>query len=57
MTRDWHFAIGKDVMKSSDDSRLAKTSSLGNRVSRMTMRSQRKDIFLVSRGDGMHDEL
>jgi hypothetical protein len=43
-------------MKGFDDSRLAKTSFLGNRVSRVTMRSQRKDIFLVSRGDGMHDE-
>ena len=48
---------GKNFVKCSDDSRLANTSFGGNGVSRIAMRSERKDIFLLSRGNRMHDEL
>ncbi len=57
MTRGRHLVIGKNIVKGPDDSRLSKTSFLSNRVGGMAMGSQRKDIFLLSRGDGMHDEL
>ena len=47
MTRGRDLAIRKEVLKYPGHSRLANTKFGG----------QRKDVFLLSRGDGVHDEL
>ena len=57
MTRGRDLAIRKEVLKYPGHSRLANTKFGGNRASGMMIGGQRKDVFLLSRGDGVHDEL
>lgn len=47
-------SVGKEVPEYPGDSRLADTQVGGNFMSRMTIRGQRNDVFLLSRGDGVH---
>ena len=57
MTRGRDLAIRKEVLKYPGHSRLSNTKFGGNRVSSMMIGGQRKDVFLLSRGNGVHDEL
>jgi hypothetical protein len=50
-------AIRKEILKCSGDSRPANTKFGGNVTSGVTMRSQRKDVFLLRGGDGAHSRL
>jgi len=54
-TRD--LLIRKEFLNNPGYSRLAHMNFGGNETSWETFRSQRKDVFLLSRGDGVHDEL
>jgi hypothetical protein len=56
-TRGRDLAIRKEVLKYPGHSRLANTKFGGNRTGGMMIGGQRKDIFLLSRRDGVHDEL
>jgi hypothetical protein len=49
--------VGKEIMKCSGNSRPANTKFGGNMTIGEAIRSKRKDIFLLSRGGRMHDEL
>ena len=49
--------IGKEVLKCPRDSRLANTKFGSNITSGDAIGGQRKDVFFLSRGDGMHWEL
>ena len=51
------FPIRKVFLKDSVYSRPSNTSSRGNLTNRIAIRSKRKDIFLLSRGDRMHNEI
>ena len=57
MTRGRDLVIRKEVLKYPGYSRLANTKFGGNRVSGIMIGGQRKDVFLLSRGDGVHDGL
>ena len=46
--------IGKKVLKCPRDSRLANAKFESNIASGDAIGGQRKDVFLLSRGDGMH---
>ena len=46
--------VGKEVSEYPGDSRLAETKGGGNMTSGMVMTGQSKDVFFLSRGDGMH---
>jgi hypothetical protein len=48
--------IGKEGLKCSGHSRPAKTKFGGNMTIGETIGSKRKDIFLLSRGGGMHGD-
>ena len=54
MTKIRHLSVRKKVLEYSGDCRLAYTSLRGNFVSGVTMRGKRKDVFLLSRRDGVH---
>ena len=47
-------SIGKKVLECSGDSGLADTSLRGSIAGGVTMGSKRKDVFLVSRRNGVH---
>ena len=49
--------IGKEILRCPGNSRPANSKFGGNLMIGETIRSKRKDIFLLSRGDGMHAEL
>ena len=49
--------IGKEILKHPRDSRLANAKFGSNMMSGGAIRSQRKDVFFFSRGDGAHCEL
>ena len=48
--------VGKEVSEYPGDSRLAETKGGGNITSGMVMTGQSKDVFFLSKGDGMHGE-
>jgi len=48
--------VGKVFLEYPGDSRLTGTHSRGNITSRMAISGQRNDVFLLGRGDGVHDE-
>ena len=48
--------VGKEVLKGSRDSRLANTKFGSNMTSGDAIGGQKKNVFLLSRGDGMHWE-
>lgn len=50
-------SIGEEVLEYPGDSRLADSHSRGNETSRVAIRGQRKDVFLLSRRDGVHGGL
>ena len=50
-------AIRKKVLKYPGYSRLANTRLGGNLMNGEAIESQRKDVFFLSRRDGVHDEL
>jgi hypothetical protein len=56
MTSRRGLVIGKEVLKCSRDSRLANAKFGSNMTSGDAIRGQRKDVFLLSRGDGMYWE-
>ena len=47
--------VEKEVSEYSGDGRLAETKRGGNMTSGITMTSQSKDVFFLSREDGMHE--
>ena len=49
--------IKKEVLKYPGHSRLANTKFGGNSTNGVMIGGQRKDIFLLIRGDRVHDEL
>ena len=49
--------VGKEFMKCSGNNRPSNTKFGGNMMIGEAIGSKRKDIFLLSRGDRMHDEL
>ena len=51
------FSVRKEVLKYPGYSRLANTKFGGNRANRMMIGGQGKNVFLLDRGDGVHDEL
>jgi hypothetical protein len=56
-TRRWSLSIRKEVLKDSRHSRLPNTKFGSNLTSGKTIGSKGDDVFLLSRGDGMHVEL
>jgi hypothetical protein len=56
-TRRWSLSIRKEVLKDSRHSRLPNTKFGSNLMSGKTIGSKGDDVFLLSRGDGMHVEL
>jgi hypothetical protein len=56
-TRGGDLLVRNKVLKYPGHSRLANTKFGGNRASRMMIGGQGKDVFLLGRGDGVHDEL
>ena len=49
--------VGEKNMKCSGNSRPSNTKFGGNMAIGETIGSKRKNVFLLSRGDGMHDKL
>ena len=47
----------EEVLKYPGHSRLANTKFGGNNMNGVMIKGQRKDIFLLIRGNGVHDEL
>jgi hypothetical protein len=56
MTSRRGLVIGKEVLKYPRDSRLANAKFGSNMMSGDAIGGQRKDVFLLSRGDGTHWE-
>jgi hypothetical protein len=54
MTSRRNLPVRKEFLKDSRHSRLANTNSGGNMTCGETIGSKGEDIFLLSRGDGMH---
>ena len=57
MTSMQDLSIKEEVLKYPGHSRLANTKFGGNKTNGVKIGGQRKDIFLLIRGDGVHDEL
>ena len=56
MTRRRNLLIGEELSKDPGDGRPANTKFGGNMTCRVTIGSKGEDVFLLSRGDGMHVE-
>ena len=57
MTSMQDLSIREEVLKYPGHSRLANTKFGGNNTIGVMLGGQRKNIFLLIRGDGVHDEL
>ena len=55
-TRRRNLSIGEELLKNPGDGRHANTNFGGIMTCRVTIGSKGEDIFLLSRGDGMHVE-
>ena len=57
LTSKWSLVIGKEVLKCSGDSRSPNTKFGSNMMSGAAIGGQRKDVFLLGGGNGMHGKL
>ena len=55
-TRRRNLLIGEELLKDPGDGRPTNTKFGGNMMCRVTIGSKGEDVFLLSRGDGMHVE-